>query len=81
VGARSEGGRRAMTHHVGPSPEQGLTAAGAARRAPDEMRLPSLSIGLSQHPDQHRPERAVLLQVDQELCEGAAPGFLNLGGR
>jgi hypothetical protein len=33
-------------------------------------RLPA--IGLSQHPDQHRPERPVLLAVDQELGEGTA---------
>jgi hypothetical protein len=30
-----------------------------------------LALGLSQHPDQHRPERPVLLTVDQELGEGA----------
>jgi hypothetical protein len=29
-------------------------------------------IGLAQHPDQHRPERPVLLAVDQELGEGSA---------
>jgi hypothetical protein len=28
--------------------------------------------GLPQHPDQHRPERPILLAVDQELGEGAA---------
>ena len=31
-------------------------------------RLPA---GLLQHPDQHRPERPVLLAVDQQLGEGA----------
>jgi hypothetical protein len=30
------------------------------------------SIRLSQHPDQHRSKRPVLLTVDQELGEGAA---------
>jgi hypothetical protein len=36
--------------------------------------LPSLlpPLGFSQHPDQHRPERPVLLAVDQQLGEGAA---------
>jgi hypothetical protein len=29
-----------------------------------------LAVGLPQHPDQHRPERPVLLAVDQELGEG-----------
>jgi hypothetical protein len=29
-------------------------------------------MGLPQHPDEHRPERPVLLAVDQELGEGAA---------
>ena len=29
-------------------------------------------LGLPQHPDEHRPERPVLLAVDQELGEGAA---------
>ena len=28
-------------------------------------------VGLSQHADQHRPERPVLLAVDQQLGEGA----------
>ena len=28
--------------------------------------------GLPQHPDKHRPQRPVLLAVDQELGEGAA---------
>jgi hypothetical protein len=31
-----------------------------------------LVLGLPQHPDEHRPERPVLLAVDQELGEGAA---------
>jgi hypothetical protein len=29
-------------------------------------------LGLPQHPDQHRPERPILLALDQELGEGAA---------
>ena len=28
-------------------------------------------VTLSQHPDQHRPQRPILLAVDQELGEGA----------
>jgi hypothetical protein len=32
---------------------------------------PGLLIALPQHPDQHRPERSVLLAVDQEPGEGA----------
>jgi hypothetical protein len=32
------------------------------------------ALGLPEHPDQHRPERPVLLAVDQELGEGCA-GF------
>jgi hypothetical protein len=31
-------------------------------------------IGISQHPDQHRPERPVLLAVDQQFGEGTALG-------
>jgi hypothetical protein len=31
------------------------------------------SFALPQHPDEHRPERPVLLPLDQELGEGAAP--------
>ena len=31
-------------------------------------------VGLSQHPDEHRPERPVLLAVDQQLGE-AEPGL------
>ena len=38
-------------------------------RAPQLARL---VVGLPQHPDEHRPERPVLLAVDQELGEGAA---------
>jgi hypothetical protein len=30
-----------------------------------------LPLALPQHPDQHRPERPILLAVDQELGEGA----------
>jgi hypothetical protein len=29
-----------------------------------------VSVNLAQHPDEHCPERPVLLAVDQELCEG-----------
>jgi len=31
-----------------------------------------LAVGLPQHPDEHRPERPILLAVDQQLGEGAA---------
>jgi hypothetical protein len=34
--------------------------------------LAALPVALSQHADKHRPERPVLLVVDQELSEGAA---------
>jgi hypothetical protein len=33
------------------------------------------------HPDEHRPQRPVLLAVDQELAKERLSGFLNLGGR
>jgi hypothetical protein len=33
---------------------------------------PPTALTLLQHPDQHRPERPVLLAVDQKLGEGAA---------
>ena len=33
------------------------------------------AVGLSQHPDQHRPQRPVLLAVDQELGEGGICGL------
>ena len=33
-----------------------------------------LAIGLAEHPDEHRPERPILLAVDQELGEGATLG-------
>jgi hypothetical protein len=40
---------------------------------PLETEAPPLSpLMLSQHPDQHRPKRPVLLAVDQELGESAA---------
>jgi hypothetical protein len=39
--------------------------------ANEERRVPR-RLGLPQHANQHRPERPVLLAVDQELCEGAA---------
>ena len=29
------------------------------------------TVGLSQHPDEHRPERPILLAVDQEFAESA----------
>jgi hypothetical protein len=34
-----------------------------------------LAFGLPQHPDQYRPRRLVLLQVDLELAEGARRRF------
>ena len=34
----------------------------------------SRAVGLPQHPDEHRPQRPVLLAVDQELGEGATLG-------
>ena len=34
-------------------------------------------VGLSQHPDQHRPERSILLAVDQELSEGSHVGRID----
>ena len=42
------------------------------------MAEPGLAFGLPQHPNQQRPEGAVLLAVDQELGEGAA-GPLEVG--
>jgi hypothetical protein len=30
------------------------------------------TVALPQHPDQHRPERSILLAVDEEFGEGAA---------
>ena len=30
------------------------------------------AFGLPQHPDEHRPQRPILLAVDQQLGEGAA---------
>jgi hypothetical protein len=36
------------------------------------MRYLAPTLGVPQHPDQHRPERPILLAVDQELGEGAA---------
>ena len=43
-------------------------------QAPDAPKNPvtALAISLLQHPDQRRPERPVLLAVDQESGEGAA---------
>ena len=32
----------------------------------------SLAVRLAEHPDEHRPERPVLLAVDQQLGEGRA---------
>ena len=32
----------------------------------------ALAPAVSQHPDEHRPQRPVLLAVDQQLVEGAA---------
>ena len=39
------------------------------------MAEPKLAFGLPQHPDEHRPERPILLAVDQQLGEGARFGF------
>jgi len=36
------------------------------------MTEPKLAVGLPQHPDEHRPERPILLAVDEEFGEGAA---------
>jgi hypothetical protein len=36
----------------------------------------ALAVGLLQHADQHRPERSVLLAIDQQLGEGAGSPFL-----
>jgi hypothetical protein len=36
------------------------------------LRQLGLAVGFSQHPNQHRPQRPILLAVDQELGEGAA---------
>ena len=36
------------------------------------------AVALSQHPDEHRPQRSVLLAVDQKLGEGVA---LRVGDR
>jgi hypothetical protein len=35
-----------------------------------------LPLHLPQHPDEHRPQRPVLLAVDQELGEGASRGHV-----
>jgi hypothetical protein len=50
----------------GPERTHGLAGKGAG-----PLRLAS-SVGLPQHPDQHRPQGPVLLAVDQQLGEGAA---------
>jgi len=34
-----------------------------------------LTLGLPQHPDEHRSERPLLLAVDQQLSEGAFADF------
>jgi hypothetical protein len=46
-----------------------LERLGHRRRGRHRKRLQA---GLQQHPDEHRPERPVLLQVDQELGERTA---------
>jgi hypothetical protein len=35
-------------------------------------------VALPQHPDEHRPERPVLLAVDQQLEDGASPASCEL---
>jgi hypothetical protein len=35
--------------------------------------------GFHQHPDKHRPERPILLAVDQELGEGTRRGVAQVG--
>jgi hypothetical protein len=44
-----------------------------ARRAPAAPVRLVLSVNLSQHPDQHRPQRPVLLAVDQEFAVCPSP--------
>jgi len=36
----------------------------------------ALAVGVLQHADQHRPERSVLLAIDQQLGEDAGSPFL-----
>ena len=57
-------------------PQRAATARPPARRAGEGSRCAlAPSIGLPQHPDEHRPERPVLLAVNQELGEGAGRRF------
>jgi hypothetical protein len=49
--------------------------AGTAKRLHLIEEARELPLGLPQHPDEHRPERPVLLAVDQELGEDAALGI------
>jgi hypothetical protein len=46
----------------------GRTQVGRCVELPTPPRLP---VGLSQHPDEHRPEGSILLAVDQQLGERA----------
>ena len=43
----------------------------ASDDAPTLLPIPS-ALSLPQHPDEHRPERPILLAVDQEFGEGAS---------
>jgi hypothetical protein len=40
--------------------------------APEFQMTALASVGVAQHPDEHGPDRPILLAVDQELGEGAA---------
>jgi hypothetical protein len=54
--------------------------ARCAAQAPDKP--PASPLGLPQHPDEHRPERpVVLLAVDEEFGEGAALRVVELAYR
>jgi hypothetical protein len=57
---------------VARTPQGGEAQTQPARRlASSPASLPAPPIHLSQHPDEYRPERPVLLAVDQQLREGA----------
>jgi hypothetical protein len=61
---------KAVYERVRNDPRQFVIFRGrlAVRRAPT---VPTSAISVSQHPDQHRPQRPVLLAVDQQLGGGA----------
>ena len=44
-----------------------------------EFDLRTRSLGPTQHPDQHCPQRPILLAVDQEFGEGPGLGVLPVG--